>query len=361
MRDGAQIILGAGRYIQTPGAAALTGREAKLFADRALVVAGRTAWEIAGPDVEKGLRESCVEYKVHPFSGFCSETTVGSIVADARTYGAKLVIGVGGGKCMDASKLAADRLGVRVVTVPTTAATCACYATVCIKYDDTGTPDCNEYCSQPVGAVLVDTDLLSRRSPSRMLAAGIADAMAKYPEIDFSIRFVKGWDITIMPVSALQVAKSNTEKYFADAAESVRDVAAKRLTPVVDDILFTNLALTGLTSQLSSGSKQLAIAHGLYDAVSKLYKPQRARLLHGEIVSAGIPVQLAVNGYSEEYIEKNIRFLKELGTPTCISDLGIEPTEETLEAVLDFIFTNVGIDEPGLQRQIRKEFARVMK
>lgn len=44
-----------------------------------------------------------------------------------------------------------------------------------------------------------------------------------------------------MPVSALQVAKSNTEKYFADAAESVRDVAAKRLTPVVDDILFTNL------------------------------------------------------------------------------------------------------------------------
>lgn len=69
------------------------------------------------------------------------------------------------------------------------------------------------------------------RSPSRMLAAGIADAMAKYPEIDFSIRFVKAGDITIMPVSALQVAKSNTEKYFADAAESVRDVAAKRLTP----------------------------------------------------------------------------------------------------------------------------------
>ena len=64
MRDGAQIILGAGRYIQTPGAAALTGREAKLFADRALVVAGRTAWEIAGPDVEKGLRESGLEYKV---------------------------------------------------------------------------------------------------------------------------------------------------------------------------------------------------------------------------------------------------------------------------------------------------------
>lgn len=62
------------------------------------------------------------------------------------------------------------------------------------------------------------------------------------------------------------MAKSNTEKYFADAAESVRDVAAKRLTPVVDDILFTNLALTGLTSQPFKRRKQLAIAHGLYDA-----------------------------------------------------------------------------------------------
>ncbi|WP_368178977.1 iron-containing alcohol dehydrogenase family protein [Anaerotruncus colihominis] len=361
MRDGAQIILGAGRYIQTPGAAALTGREAKFFADRAIVAAGATAWQIAGQQVEESLRANGVDFLFHPFSGFCSETTVGAIVRDAESFGARLIIGVGGGKCMDTVKLAADCLGVRVITVPTSAATCACYATVCIKYDDTGTPDCNEYCRQPVAAVLVDTDLLARRCPARMLAAGVADAMAKYPEIDFSIRFVKGWDITIMPVSALQVAKSNTDKYFADAANAVLQVADGTLTPVVDDIIFTNLALTGLTSQLSSGSKQLAVAHGLYDAVSKLFKPQRARLLHGEIVSCGIPVQLAVNGYSEEYIEKNVRFLELIGTPMQFSQLGIEPTEENLEQILAFIFDNVGIDEPALQEKIRKNFARVMK
>ncbi len=154
MRDGAQIILGAGRYIQTPGAAALTGREAKFFADRAIVAAGATAWQIAGQQVEESLRANGVDFLFHPFSGFCSETTVGAIVRDAESFGARLIIGVGGGKCMDTVKLAADRLGVRVITVPTSAATCACYATVCIKYDDTGTPDCNEYCRQPVAAVL---------------------------------------------------------------------------------------------------------------------------------------------------------------------------------------------------------------
>ena len=103
MRDGAQIILGAGRYIQTPGAAALTGREAKFFADRAIVAAGATAWQIAGQQVEESLRANGVDFLFHPFSGFCSETTVGAIVRDAESFGARLIIGVGGGKCMDLS------------------------------------------------------------------------------------------------------------------------------------------------------------------------------------------------------------------------------------------------------------------
>ena len=64
---------------------------------------------------------------------------------------------------------------------------------------------------------------------------------------------------------------------------------------------------------------------------------------------------------SEEYIEKNVRFLELIGTPTQFSQLGIEPTEENLEQILAFIFDNVGIDEPALQEKIRKNFARVMK
>ena len=99
MRDGAQIILGAGRYIQTPGAAALTGREAKFFADRAIVAAGATAWQIAGQQVEESLRANGVDFLFHPFSGFCSETTVGAIVRDAESYkgaenGSKVIRGI---------------------------------------------------------------------------------------------------------------------------------------------------------------------------------------------------------------------------------------------------------------------------
>ena len=72
MRDGAQIILGAGRYIQTPGAAALTGREAKFFADRAIVAAGATAWQIAGQQVEESLRANGVTFCFIRFPAFAA-------------------------------------------------------------------------------------------------------------------------------------------------------------------------------------------------------------------------------------------------------------------------------------------------
>ncbi|WHH58010.1 iron-containing alcohol dehydrogenase family protein [Petroclostridium sp. X23] len=361
MREGAQIILGSGRYLQNPGVRSVIGWEVKRFYNKVLVVAGYTAWSVTKEAVEKSFEENGIEYTVHMFSGFCSETTVNRIVDEAKDYGVKLLVGIGGGKCMDTVKLAADRLGIRVINMPTSAATCACYATVCIKYDDTGTPDCNEYCQQPVAAVIVDTEIIAKNCPERMLASGIADAMAKFPEIDFSIRFVTGWDITVMPLSALKLAEFNTEKYFNTAIQAIKDVREKKITPAVDDIIFTNLALTGLTSQLSSGSKQLAIAHALYDAVSKLFKSQRAKYLHGEIVSCGILVQLAVNGYSEEYIHKNMQFLKEIGTPISFSELGIAPTAENLDIILDFIFTSINITDQDLQTKIRENFARITK
>jgi len=64
------------------------------------------------------------------------------------------------------------------------------------------------------------------------------------------------------------------------------------------------IALTGTVSSLMSGGRQLAISHALYDAVCKHFKEQQRSFLHGEIVSAGIALQLHVNGVAPAQIEK---------------------------------------------------------
>ena len=81
-----------------------------------------------------------------------------------------------------------------------------------------------------------------------MFAAGIADALAKYPEVDFSMIYSTDWEKSVLPALALDVAKFNTQKYFASGLEALEDVRNGKATEVMEDILCTNIVLTGMVS-----------------------------------------------------------------------------------------------------------------
>ena len=127
----------------------------------------------------------------------------------------------------------------------------------------------------------------------------------------------------------------------------------------MEDIACANVALTGMVSCLASGGKQLAIAHSIYDCICTLFKPQRAEFLHGEIVSCGIPVQMAVNGYSKERIDKMVSYLKEIGTPTCLKDVNVEPTKENVQLILDYVFQNMEIEDSQMRELIEDRMALI--
>lgn len=360
MRNGSPVMLGSGRYIQCPGAIHQLGREALYFGRKALVVTGRTPWEKFGEAISDSLKKHGIDFQVHHFSGYCSESNTVSIRDEAKEYGADLIIGIGGGKCLDTAKWSANLTGIRCITVPTSAATCAAYVTLCVMYDDTGSTIRSVFTEQEVAAVIVDTEIIARDCPPRMFASGIADALAKYPEVDFSMLYSTDWEKSVLPALALETAKFNTRKYFTSGLQALEDVKNGQATPVMEDILCTNIVLTGMVSALASGGKQLAIAHSFYDCVCTLFKPQRAKHLHGEIVSCGIPVQMGTNGYSEEQIKETVDFLKALGTPTKLGDLGIEATDENLEKIYGYVFSNMGISDLDMQARIKENFGRII-
>lgn len=360
MRNGSPIMLGSGRYIQCPGAIHQIGKEASYFGKKVLIVAGKTPWEKFGEAVSRSLKDCGIDYQVHPFKGYCSESNTNTIKEEAAKYGAELIIGIGGGRCLDTAKWAANLFGVRCITVPTSAATCAAYVTLCVMYDDTGSTLCSVFTDQEVAAAIVDTEIIAKDCPPRMFAAGIADALAKYPEVDFSMIYSTDWEKSVLPALALEVAKFNTQKYFASGLEALEDVRNGKATEVMEDILCTNIVLTGMVSALASGGKQLAIAHSFYDCVCTLFKPQRAKHLHGEIVSCGIAVQMGTNGYPEEQIEETVDFLKSIGTPTKLGDIGIEATDENLESIYGYVFSNMGISDTDMQEKIKANFSRII-
>ena len=194
MRNGNLIQLCSGRYYQGSGVLSHLGGDAVLLGRRALVVADAAVWPKVEARVLRSLEQSGVDTKIWLFSGHCCPGNVRSAAQAGQAYGAELVVGVGGGRALDTAKIAADHMGVRAINVPTSAATCAASAWLAVEYTDDGAFVGNNWTRYPPFAVIAELDFIVRDCPARLYAAGIVDAMAKYPEISYNIQFSNQWE-----------------------------------------------------------------------------------------------------------------------------------------------------------------------
>lgn len=360
MRNGMPIILGAGRVIQDRRALDRCGDECRSLGKKALIVSSKTPWAKFSGRLLASLERNGLQSAFHLFEGYCSDSNTGRIAALIQETGSDFVIVMGGGRCLDAGKWAAEKAGVRCVTVPTSAATCAAYVTLCVMYDDTGSTIGSVFTSHENAAVIIDTEILTRECPDRMLASGIADSLAKFPELDFSMVYATDWEKSVLPRMGLEVAKTTEAIYYEKGLKAITDARNGQATSDLEDVAATNIILTGLISSLASGGKQLAIAHSLYDCVCTLFKAQRAAFLHGEIVACGIQVQMGVNQYPEPLIRKMVQFLKELGMPLKLGEMGIDTTRENMDAISGYILTTMEINDPDIRSRILENLDRLV-
>lgn len=357
MKTTQTLALGTEQYIQGVGVTALTGKIASRICKKALVVAGSRAWQACSTSVAESLTENQVSYMFHPFSGYCSEKNVGAIVRAAQD--ADLVIGAGGGKCMDAVKSAAELTGLPYLLIPTSSATCASHVKLCVWYTDEGVCAPGMFASRSAEAVLVDTGIIGR-APSRLLASGMADALAKYPELDYSKRLAGREERTAQLEAAVAVAKNNIEMLIAHGPAAMMEVEQGIPGFHTDKVVSIAIGMTGLTSNLVAGVHQLAVAHMFHDGVASLYHDSRTKYLHGEVVSVGILLQMASNGYDIEYIDRVRQFLMEIKAPVCMSQLEIEPSQENRDILFDYIVSK-GFDQPDMKRAIYDAFDTILK
>ena len=344
---------GAGNYFQGPNILPDCGEELKRKGHRRLsIIGGEKALRAALPGLSSGLSKAGLPFTVHPFSGFCTAEEIDAYAALVRQDGSDCLLGVGGGKALDLVKAIAALLGCPVYTVPTSAATCAAYAALSIVYNQEGCQDHTRYHSDEVNGVFVDTQVLAN-APPRLLAAGMADAMAKSCEYSSMRSQLHYGDVDISKYLGYSMARTGDEILLTCGQQAFLDNQNGVVSQSLEDAVYVCIAATGMISNMGgfagrTGSR-FAIAHGFNEVLRGRYVGT-GDWLHGEIVGVGILAQLHANGMPEAYQERVRSFYQAIGVPVTLAGMGIRLNGAGFSKLQEELVAHSGVSEENAQR-----------
>lgn len=267
---------------------------------------------------EHGLRLDDLRLRAElvEFGGECSEAEIERLKREAERAGTDVVVGIGGGKLLDAAKSAAYRLSLPVVIVPTIAASDAPCSALSVIYDENGRVVKLETHPRNPDVVLVDTEIIVR-APIRYLAAGMGDALATAPE---ALACLRGGGRTILGAYPSRLGTAAAElcgRILAeDGVRAYRDAERGELTDAFERVVEANTLLSGIGFE----SGGLAAAHSLHDGLTEL--PECHGLLHGEKVGFCTAVQAVLLGEPDEAV-RFLRFCREIRLPASLADIGL--------------------------------------
>ncbi|TDL34235.1 glycerol dehydrogenase [Jeotgalibacillus sp. S-D1] len=314
-----RIFISPSKYVQGRDSLKKIGTHLEGVGKKALVLADETVWEIAGHDVVRYLKESNIEVEEAVFNGEASKTEIMRIADIAKESGAKMVIGVGGGKTIDTIKAVSDEVSAYTVVVPTTASTDAPTSALSVVYSNEGIFESYRFYNKNPDLVLLDSKIIAA-APPRFLASGIADALATWVEVRSVIQFggktMAGGKTTLAAEAIAEKCEKVLFEYGLLALESTK---AKVVTPALENVIEANTLLSGLGFE----SGGLGAAHAIHNGFTAL-EGDIHHLTHGEKVAFGTLVQLTLEKHSKQEIDRYIELYISLDLPVTLEDVKLE-------------------------------------
>ena len=332
--------VGTGKFFIDKDAINALPAELKRLGGKAMIIGGPSSTDkILSLFPSLGLNQN--EHVIHRHTGACSRNWAQKYADEAHENNCTLIIGVGGGKCIDLAKCTSTFSDLPLINIPTSVATCVASSSVCIMYTDEGKPDGSVAMKKEVDVCIADTEIIGT-SPKRTLAAGIFDSIAKYPEVIHNKTITSYKDCDLEKYICTINGKAIYD-FLIGVCEEV--IAKGTASPRFRDVVLTNLLHTSVVSGFSYGVNQLAIAHGYYDFMRREFTKEAAPYLHGELVAVGILAQMAFNGESVYEIDKLRTLMKKFDMPTSLKETGFRETEENIKLFIDYLIANTGLDE----------------
>lgn len=305
----AQVVRGA-------GVVATLGEVIARLGQRPLIVGGDRTLTAVDPFLTPALQALAAAQA--SYGADCSEASLAALRQAVTTHQADVIIGVGGGKALDAAKLLAHQCQLPIVTIPTSGATCAAWTALSNIYSEQGAflydvalPNCPE-------VLVLDYDLI-QTAPQRTLVAGIGDAIAKWYEASVS----SGDSDQTLIIAAVQQARVLRDLLFQKSALALQSPGS----PVWREVVDATVLLAGVIGGIGGAQCRTVAAHAVHNGLTHLDASHS--MLHGEKVAYGILVQLRL----EELVQGNqlaatarhqlLKFYEAIGLPRSLEDLGL--------------------------------------
>jgi glycerol dehydrogenase len=316
------IFLGPKQYIQREGLLGQAGDYLKAFGRRPMVLGDDLVFSIIRPTLEDRLKSAGLSPSFILFGEECSMGEISRLGAIVKKENLDSIVGTGGGKAIDTSRMVAEQLKLPLITIPTSAATCSAASAVAVVYEK----GIRQATVNGKGAdlVLVDSTILSR-APIRLLASGMGDALAKWYEGKPCYDQMKEPDSATQ--GALSLSTQTKESILSLGLEAKRDVEANKNSYPLEKIVEANILLTAVIGGLGGSKFRVAVPHALLYGLTVL--PQVHQNLHGEMVSFGIIVQLCLEK-NEKELRVILPFFSQLGLPITLKSLGLTNVEDPL-------------------------------
>lgn len=305
-----------GLYLQGPGALDRLAEVVSPRGQRAFVVIDPVAAERIGEVVEAQLSGADCSASVAVFGGECTAAEIERLVAHYTRDGAEVILGIGGGKAIDAAKGVQIATGRPLIVVPTIASTDAPTSRLCVVYTADHAPSEVRKMTTNPAVVLVDTNVLAQ-APARFFAAGIGDALSKkFEATQCSDAGGLNFHGFSPPALALHLAEHCFATILANGEAALAAVRAQ----CPDESFERTIEATILMSGLAFESGGLSVPHSLTRGLATVEEVSGA--LHGEQVAFGLIVHLLLEGGNSEHLDRLVPLYRALDLPLSLSDMG---------------------------------------
>lgn len=326
----ARIIGAPDRYVQGPGEISRLHEYGSRLGSEFLVVAEEQTMASMQGLVEQAFEGTGSVLIYEEFSGICTGPEIDRLTTVCDLSSCDVVLGIGGGRAINAARSVAAIQRLPLMVVPTTAATGAACSSVATLTDEKGVFQELRMCRAHPAVVLVDSTIVAQ-APPRSLAAGIGNTVATWLEArahsQSDTANLLGGRSTL---SSLALARLAYDTVLADGLRALVAAQNGLATRAFEHVLEANIYCSGIAFENAG----CAAAHSIGNALTLV--PEAREQSYGELAAFGSIVQLILEDAPHEDLDDIMNLFLSTGLPMTLEELGLgDASRESLQKVAE--------------------------